>query len=338
LRIAFVTFCETVISEPGPAYLALVEVFSTGPAALVRRWQASETFERMLRRIFEEAPQSAPISEMTARGIIGGVARLAYERVGSGRPEELRGLVDDVLAWTLTYHAPGVQPPQPQPRSDGDPGPPLGSEPPPRPPREIQEPLALDHRERILRAIGAIVSRAGYPAVTIPSIAATAGISHETFYEHFPNKDVAFLATFDALAERASSVIITAYQQADSWPEAMRAGIQAITDVVAEQPVFARLVFSEFLAAGPVARARATAVLDGMGALLQPGYAEAPDRRVPAIAAEAVMGALWTLIQHEVIHGRAADLPSQAPHLTYFVVAPFIGAEAAAKLVEAPMS
>ena len=50
--------------------------------------------------------------------------------------------------------------------------------------------------------------------------------------------------------------------------------------------------------------------LDTFATMLTPGYEEHPV--VPAVVGEAIIGGLWNVIQHEVAHGRAAQLPEFA--------------------------
>ena len=56
-----------------------------------------------------------------------------------------------------------------------------------------------NQRERILPAVADVTSVAGYREMTVEDVIVTAGISRRTFYEHFTNKDDAFLAAFDAV-------------------------------------------------------------------------------------------------------------------------------------------
>ena len=64
---------------------------------------------------------------------------------------------------------------------------------------------------------------------------------------------------------------------------------------------------------------------------LAPGYELASDElEVPAIAAEAVVGGIWQVFHHYADDDRIAELPAAAAQLTYFALAPFVGAAKAA--------
>ena len=67
--------------------------------------------------------------------------------------------------------------------------------------------------------------------------------------------------------------------------------------------------------------------MEGLEALLVPGYELAPD--TPPIAAEAIGGAIYALIHDQVKSKGPESLPELAPMATYMTLAPFIGAEEA---------
>jgi hypothetical protein len=52
----------------------------------------------------------------------------------------------------------------------------------------------------------------------------------------------------------------------------------------------------------------------------------------PALAAEAITGAIFTLIQKRLRSKGAASLPALAPLLTYITLCPFLGAEEACRV------
>jgi hypothetical protein len=66
--------------------------------------------------------------------------------------------------------------------------------------------------------------------------------------------------------------------------------------------------------------------------MFAPGHKAHP--KVPSVVAEAIVGGLWNVIQYELGHGRAAELPQLAPELTYIALAPFLGAKEAAKIAK----
>jgi hypothetical protein len=68
-------------------------------------------------------------------------------------------------------------------------------------------------------------------------------------------------------------------------------------------------------------------VMEGLEALLVPGYELSPD--TPPIAAEAIGGAIYALIHDQVKRKGPESMPELVPMATYMTLAPFLGAEEA---------
>src|SRR5262249_19165942 len=62
-------------------------------------------------------------------------------------------------------------------------------------------------RRAILDAAIALVVRQGYVETTLDEIAAAADVSKQTIYSHFPDKDRLFVATIEAVTERADAFV-----------------------------------------------------------------------------------------------------------------------------------
>jgi AcrR family transcriptional regulator len=183
----------------------------------------------------------------------------------------------------------------------------------------------LGHRERIMRAVAALSCEQGYAALRMPAIAARAGVSNQTFYEHFPNKHEAFMACYDRVSRRALAAVLASFQAAPSWPEAVRASLATLLEHIASEPEFARLGLFEVLAAGRDARRRADDRAAAFTAMLTPG--SPGETTVPApLLGGFVAAGIWGVIQHHIIHGRTQRLAELTPQLSYVALAPFIGA------------
>src|SRR5215210_8448919 len=61
--------------------------------------------------------------------------------------------------------------------------------------------VAASQRTRLLEAAGRAVAEKGYGAATIDDIVRGAGVSKQTFYEHFADKLDCFLAAYEAASE-----------------------------------------------------------------------------------------------------------------------------------------
>jgi hypothetical protein len=94
-----------------------------------------------------------------------------------------------------------------------------------------------------------------------------------------------------------------------------------------EEPEYTQLGAVEMYTAGARALRTRDTVMEGLEALLVPGYELAPD--TPPIAAEAIGGAIYALIHDQVKQNGLESLPELAPMATYMTLAPFVGAEEA---------
>ena len=71
--------------------------------------------------------------------------------------------------------------------------------------------MVENQRERILAAVADVTSAASYAELTVEGIIVTAGVSRRTFYEHFKNKDEAFLAAYDAITVRLVERVVAGH-------------------------------------------------------------------------------------------------------------------------------
>ncbi len=326
LHAGFTSFAELVIAEPAAAALVLVDSAALGTAAIDARERAAASFERMFRETFRDSPE--PIDATTIRGIVAGLRRLTYRRLRTGETERLREDVEPMIEWACSYAAPWPPPswepahaaPAPSPPAEVEPTELAWDEPPNSPRSRIE----LSHRERIVRAVASLAAETGYEALTIPRISSTAGISNQTFYECFPSKEEAFLAAFQDLAELALADTASAYEAAPGWREGVRAGLAALLAFTAGNAPFARLAFIELPVAGRPAIDLADRQVELFTAFLLPPHLP-PEMDTPAspMVATAIGGAVWGLIQHEVVRGRLARLPKLAPALERLALQPF---------------
>ena len=333
LQAGFRCFAEIIAVERDASHLVLVDALGAGHRVLEHRDRMIAVFELMFRQSFQADPEQALVTDTAIRAIVSGVRRVAYRRLLRGEPEKLTDVIEDLLDWALAYHAPDITPPVRPPI--------VISENPPRLDQALQESVIppLDpskarithtHRERILRAVVSIASEGGYPALSIPAISARAGISNEAFYENFTDKQDAFLTAFRVAIIPALAPAVQAFQAAPTWPAAICDGIVALLASVAEDPVYARLAFFELPTGGPAAIDLGEKALDSFGMMLQPGYEQHP--HVPPVVGEAIIGGLWNVMQYEIGHGRAAQLPELAPELLYITLTPFLGARESAQV------
>jgi AcrR family transcriptional regulator len=332
LVAALASFMDLAVEEPAAASLAGVESLTLGAAGVAHRERGSAAFEVMVRQSFDHSPSQVEVSDLIVRAIVGGIRGVVYHRLRSGRVEELPGLVPELVDWALCYQrepsaamvaaakaATGSSALGASERDAG--GEKVPWEEPPDSPRSR---AALDQRERIVRAAARVVVERGYEALSIPTISAAAGVSNQTFYEHFDSKRAAFLAAFEIYSADALRFAAAAFGAAGDRPEAIGAGLRALVDYVAEHELFAKLAFFELPTAGPVALDTADATLEIFMAYLRPGIAPAAiGGPVSKVVLEAIATGTWAVLQYEIAHGRRHSLAEVAPQLTEIALAPF---------------
>jgi AcrR family transcriptional regulator len=103
-----------------------------------------------------------------------------------------------------------------------------------------------------------VTSAASYAEMTVEDVIGVAGVSRRTFYEHFKNKEEAFLAAYDAVVEQLFRGVVEAIERKTTFATRVSAGLGAFLDFLAREPAFARMCLVEVMAAGPDAVARRT--------------------------------------------------------------------------------
>ncbi len=102
VRAGIGAFLSYVADESALARAFVVESLAAGPAAAQRyerTVRAVAPFFRLGRRVSESGDQLPPTLEET---IVGGIFWVVYQRIVIGRPEELEGLLDELVEFALT--------------------------------------------------------------------------------------------------------------------------------------------------------------------------------------------------------------------------------------------
>jgi AcrR family transcriptional regulator len=313
-RGAFRSLIELIVSQPAAAKMCIVEIYAAGPegAALVDRTLDSVT--ALAAGLIEQVPGREGMPIELVRAIVGGIQKVIHKRLYRGEEGELLELVPQLWDWLFCYPVP--------------PGPLRATR------RRNVKALPFEERqaranppERILRALAAVVADKGYPDTTVAEIVERAGTSQRTFYEHFDNKEDAIVSALDSGSAYMLAAALPAFRRAPDWQHAVHDTIEAMFRWGAEEPEYARMGGVEMYAAGKRALDQREVVTEGMEGLLAPGYELKPD--TPPIAAEAVGGALYSLLYDNVNKNGPETLPALVPTLVYVTLAPFLsGAEA----------
>jgi AcrR family transcriptional regulator len=176
--------------------------------------------------------------------------------------------------------------------------------------------VAANQRERILAAVLSAAAERGYAEMSVEAITARAGVSRRTFYEHFKNKEDAFMSAYDAVVHRAATQVRRAYLNQSTALERLRAGIKAFLQFLAADPQAARTGVVEVLAAGPRAIARRNAAVELFAEIIEDNIHHlVPSCRRPALTAQTIVGGILEVVLQHVLAGRTGELPGLADDL-----------------------
>ena len=314
LGAALGTFAEVVQGNPKGARLMLVEAPSAGPAGWERLTRTLALFEQRLAASFAEAPDAQALPEPIARAIVGGLRRVTFVRLVEGRTEEMKELVPDMLSWTLTFRTGKPNPLGTRLRAvSGTPA--LGEE---------------DERAKVLRSALELASLEGYGNLTPMRIADEAGVSIDTFFGLFDDMEACFLAAIEMLGEEVREIVSDPALASDSWPTAVRRALDALMRYFAARPAYAQTIATGVFGMGQRAVDLGADLACEVTARLTAG---APGPPRTKLAREGIEGAIWHTIYSQTTDGATGALPQLSDYLAYVVLAPFLGAEEAARIV-----
>jgi AcrR family transcriptional regulator len=196
-----------------------------------------------------------------------------------------------------------------------------------------REQVAHNQRERLIAGLATAVAEKGYRAVTITDITKAARVSRRVFYENFEGKDECFLAAFEVVVAHIRELAEEAVVSTDDWAEQAIAAARAVLLFFAAEPDLARLCLVESQAAAPAVSARFHEAVHEVVPYLEQGRGlREGDRELPPTTEESTLGALVLLAGRKVASGEAEQLEELLPDFAEFILAPYLGAEAASRL------
>lgn len=96
-------------------------------------------------------------------------------------------------------------------------------------------------RRHVLEGFATVAADVGFAAATFTQIAAAARISKRTFYEHFADKEAAYLAlhaTVNAAAKASFAASWDRSARVDDWRERVRSLVHDYLECMASEPLF----------------------------------------------------------------------------------------------------
>jgi AcrR family transcriptional regulator len=344
---------ERAVESPSVQRVVLMEIAALGPAGIERREQLISTYEGLLRESLGASPRPGTIANPLLRAVVGSILKVLYSRVQAGAQRQLPRLVPDLIRWSFSYYPlPAAMDAIRELRPSGPPVALAGGRAPGtlspwstsgrgrashRTPSFSRSFLVHSQRERILDAVAQLSAEKGYANITLDDIADRAAVSLQAFYEHFADKEDAFLVAYEVGHGKGRAIVERAHDAAPDWPHAVRAGITALLEFLASEPAFAHMALVDALIATPRTAERSNKGIVRYAELLAPGLDEAPaSSRPPEVTIEAIAGGLFELCLTYTVQGHVAELSELTPWATYFALAPFIGPERAGQVAAEP--
>ncbi len=194
-----------------------------------------------------------------------------------------------------------------------------------------------EQRRRIIRATGELVAKRGYGDTSVELIVKRAHVAFKTFYNHFGNKEEAFVALFDTVTAESTERIdaaIAANAEAP-WPQQVAAALREMFAVILGDPIISRAVIVEAPTVGAAITPRYQAAATALSPLLRAGReydpraAELPRSLEDTLAG----GVLWSAYQRLIV-GEVERIEELMPEAIVFVLRPYIGEGEAARWAE----
>lgn len=200
-------------------------------------------------------------------------------------------------------------------------------------PREF---IVQNQRERIITALVDTVAERGYNGTTVGHITKAASVSRRTFYEHFPGKEACFLAAYEMVADHIRDSMKVAAEAFEEWPQQVRAALATMLRFLAAEPELARVCMIEPIAAGGEIAERHRESMQGFVEILKAGRPQhTGERPLPEATEATLVGGIVSLIVREINSGRTEQLEKLLPDLVELTLAPYLGADEAARQARA---
>jgi AcrR family transcriptional regulator len=203
---------------------------------------------------------------------------------------------------------------------------PISEEPTTRLPRGkhslSREEVATSQRLRMLDALANATAEKGYAHTTVADVLERAGVSRATFYEHFANKEEAFIAAYETAVEVLFAGVGRTLENAGDDPlRRFDRALDGYLKTLAAEPAIAHTTLVEIYAAGPVALQKRYELqgrfVDFMARIL-----EARTKR-DRFACEMLVAAVSAMVTAKIAEGAIDELPGlHAPIMQYVRAGP----------------
>jgi AcrR family transcriptional regulator len=199
-----------------------------------------------------------------------------------------------------------------------------------------RELIEEQQRGQVLDAAIEVFAKRGYPATTVDHIVSGAKIGVGTFYSLFEGKEDCFLQAYDRVLAVGRDNVAAAVPTGAEWPEQACSVLRTVLELVAAEPLRARLILVEAQTAGEAALSRYEETIDLLVPELRRGrkFSSIADE-LPMTLEVATLGGLLWYLQQRVVLGDLEGLERHLPEVAEIVLKPYLGAEETDRLVQA---
>ena len=169
-------------------------------------------------------------------------------------------------------------------------------------------------RGRILEAVAQVVALKGYAAATVADVVARAGVSRKTFYEHFNDKEDAFLAACIYVGGTLRDTMARVVEGAETSRERVELMVQTYMRTVGASPRGGIAFIIEARASTPKIRAEHHRILERFADLIpHPGRPAMGDPEAARLCHVATIVIVEDICGREIAAGRADQLRELEP-------------------------
>jgi AcrR family transcriptional regulator len=182
------------------------------------------------------------------------------------------------------------------------------------------EEVSRNQRERLFGAMVAGVAERGFSETRIADLVEVAGLSRNSFYALFPDKESCFIAALEAMVSTgfayASAATAPSPGGRGTWRDQVTAVVAAFAQMVVAQPAAARMLLLGVHAAGPAALSHLDTAFEGFEALGDERRREHPELvGLPDEVITAVTGAVQEIARTRLREHREDQMPRLVPAL-----------------------
>ncbi len=333
LRAALRALGTELEQNPKALRLAVAESQTAGAEGLRRLQKTTAVYEGLLAGALsgrcppahgDEPPDGSDVlPPPVVRAIVGGLRRATQMRLLDDDTEDLEPLIREMEKWSLLFQSPALG--RLRPRRCAN--------------RPFPETLELEpdacggesRQARVLRsAIETGLRERKFADLSAPRIAEGARLPFEAVTELYPDPQACYLEALEVLGDELLQLVAGPELVSAEWPAAVCQAIALLLTYLAGSPARLMTLAVRALEAGPVAIANMGDLAYELATMLTEG---APRRPRTRIAVEGIAGGLWHILYCEALAGRGHRLPLLSEYVSYVVLTPYLGPEAAVEAI-----